>query len=116
MTTAERTILVAAVAGAIAIGTYLLQHSRAGDLEWRRHIWPVLGMAAGLAAFVSALLIAPAFIAILVIPALALVAGIYLLRNASSNARAIAGWALIAAGVAGFLGQALRLAVEAANR
>jgi hypothetical protein len=113
MSTAERTVLVAAIAGAIAIGTYLLQHRRAGDLVWGRDIWPVLGIAASLVAFVTALLLAPGPVSMLAIPALALVAGFYLLRTSPARPNAtLAGWAFITVAVAGLLALALRLLID----
>lgn len=101
MSTAERTVLVATIAGGIAIGMYLIQHNRAGDLEWRRQLWPVLAMAGGLALFVAVLVVAPAWMPRLAIPALAIGAGVYLLRGPRSRANRVAGWAFVVAGAAG---------------
>jgi hypothetical protein len=101
MSTAERTILVATIAGGFAIATYLFQHYRSGDLDWRRHLWPSLAMAGGLAAFVTLLLLTPTWLPRIAIPALALGAGIYLLRRSGTRANAVAGWAFVIAGAAG---------------
>lgn len=115
MSTAERTIIVAAVAGAIAIGLYVFQHMRAGDLEWRLHALPVVGIAGSLSVFVAALLLAPTWLPRLAIPGMVLFAGVYFLRTSQARSTRLAGWAFIAAGVAGLASLAFLIVLEAAS-
>lgn len=108
MSNAERTIIVAVLAGAVAIGLYLRDRHRAGLLDWSRDLWSVFGMVAALGAFVLVLLQGASAAIGIVTPALALLAGIYVLRTARSELARFAGWALLAAAAAGLGTRILR--------
>lgn len=108
MNTAERTVLVGVVAGALAIGLYLRERQRAGLLEWRRDLPVALAMAAGLTAFGLLLLGAPGLFSL---PVFAIAGGItgYVLTRSATPAGRYAGWGLLVAVAAGTLAGVLRL-------
>jgi hypothetical protein len=108
MSNAERTILVAVIAGAVAIGLYIRERHQNGNLAWD-DIWPIAGIAAGLVAFVAVLVMASPWIVAFAIPALALVAGTYLPRESRTRNTNVAGWALIVVATAGWLSQIIRV-------
>lgn len=113
MTTAERTILVALLAGAVAIMLYVRDRRRAGKLDWRRDVWQVLIIVGALTFLVAALLLGSSGVLAVAIPVGLAAAATYVLVSAKSDTGRLGGWVLVAAAGAALAAQLLRFVQSA---
>lgn len=113
MTTAERTILVAVLAGAVAIILYVRDRRRVGRLDWHRDVWQVLIIVGALTFLVAALVLGPSGVLAVGIPVGLATAATYVLATAKSDTGRLGGWALLVAAGAALAAQLIRFAQSA---
>jgi hypothetical protein len=96
LTNAERAIVAVVVWTAIMAAIYLVRRAQAGDLDLRRDVVWVAGLAA-IGAGIAALFAGPEAFVILATPVILVLGGAYLARNKDRRTQSL-GWLTVAVG------------------